>query len=278
MATADRTPPGADPAATGDPGRADRAAGAPATRAPARRRSRRARPRAEARRRARASPAGPRSWCWCVAVLTVSYASSMRAYLQQRAHIGDLKDADRGARGRHRRPRAREAALARPGVRRGPGPRAVRLRHARRDVVRRARRGRRPARGRRRRCPTRRRSLRADADRRGTTTPGTPSVLAGNPPTRTRRPPPTFIDEPGARRGPRRSRPVIDPADEAAIAAQLGREPRGIHEVGHRCPCGNPDVVTTEPRLPERHAVPDDLLPHLPARGLADRHARGLRA
>ena len=27
-----------------------------------------------------------------VAVLTVSYASSMRAYLQQRAHIGDLKD------------------------------------------------------------------------------------------------------------------------------------------------------------------------------------------
>lgn len=23
-----------------------------------------------------------------------------------------------------------------------------------------------------------------------------------------------------------------------------------MHEVGHRCPCGNPDVVTTEPRLP----------------------------
>jgi hypothetical protein len=43
---------------------------------------------------------------------------------------------------------------------------------------------------------------------------------------------------------------VIDPADERAVAAQLGREPRAIHEVGHRCPCGNPDVVTTEPRLP----------------------------
>ncbi len=39
-------------------------------------------------------------------------------------------------------------------------------------------------------------------------------------------------------------------SDEAAVAAQLGREPRAIHEVGHRCPCGNPDVVTTEPRLP----------------------------
>ena len=42
---------------------------------------------------------------------------------------------------------------------------------------------------------------------------------------------------------------MIDPADESAVAAQLGRDPRAIHEVGHRCPCGNPDVVTTAPRL-----------------------------
>ena len=42
----------------------------------------------------------------------------------------------------------------------------------------------------------------------------------------------------------------LTPPDEAAVAAQLGREPRAIHEIGHRCPCGNPDVVTTEPRLP----------------------------
>jgi hypothetical protein len=48
----------------------------------------------------------------------------------------------------------------------------------------------------------------------------------------------------------------IDPADEAAIAAQLGRQPRGIHAVGHRCPCGNPDVVTTEPRLPNGTPFP----------------------
>ena len=41
----------------------------------------------------------------------------------------------------------------------------------------------------------------------------------------------------------------IDPRDEAAVEAQLGRPPRNIHAVGHRCPCGNPDVVTTEPRL-----------------------------
>ena len=43
-------------------------------------------------------------------------------------------------------------------------------------------------------------------------------------------------------------------SDEAVIAAQLGRPPRGIHAIGHRCPCGNPDVVTTEPRLP--HGTP----------------------
>jgi hypothetical protein len=55
---------------------------------------------------------------------------------------------------------------------------------------------------------------------------------------------------------PKTSGPVIDPADEAAIEAQLGRRPRGIHEVGHRCACGNPDVVTTEPRLPNGTPFP----------------------
>jgi hypothetical protein len=42
----------------------------------------------------------------------------------------------------------------------------------------------------------------------------------------------------------------LTPRDEAVVGEQLGRSPRAIHEVGHRCPCGNPDVVTTEPRLP----------------------------
>ena len=49
---------------------------------------------------------------------------------------------------------------------------------------------------------------------------------------------------------------MIDPSDVSAIEAQLGREPRAIHEVGHRCPCGNPDVVTTEPRLPNGTPFP----------------------
>jgi hypothetical protein len=49
---------------------------------------------------------------------------------------------------------------------------------------------------------------------------------------------------------------VITPADEAAFEAQLGRAPRSIHDIGHRCPCGNPDVVTTEPRLDDGTPFP----------------------
>jgi uncharacterized protein len=49
---------------------------------------------------------------------------------------------------------------------------------------------------------------------------------------------------------------MVSPDDVQAIHAQLGRSPRGIHEVGHRCPCGNPDVVTTEPRLEDGTPFP----------------------
>ena len=49
---------------------------------------------------------------------------------------------------------------------------------------------------------------------------------------------------------------MIEAEDVSAVEAQLGREPRAIHEVGHRCPCGNPDVVTTEPRLPSGTPFP----------------------
>ncbi len=49
---------------------------------------------------------------------------------------------------------------------------------------------------------------------------------------------------------------MIDPHDEAVIEAQLGRPPRAIHAIGHRCPCGNPDVVETEPRLEDGTPFP----------------------
>ena len=44
--------------------------------------------------------------------------------------------------------------------------------------------------------------------------------------------------------------------DVRAVAAQLGRPPRAIAAVGHRCPCGLPDVVVTSPRLPDGTPFP----------------------
>ncbi len=44
--------------------------------------------------------------------------------------------------------------------------------------------------------------------------------------------------------------------DRAAVAAQLGRPPRAIRAVAHRCPCGLPDVVETTPRLAEGTPFP----------------------
>lgn len=39
-------------------------------------------------------------------------------------------------------------------------------------------------------------------------------------------------------------------ADRDAVARQLGREPRGVVGVTWRCPCGDPGVIVTLPRLP----------------------------
>ncbi|HEX4790707.1 MAG TPA: DUF501 domain-containing protein [Actinospica sp.] len=42
---------------------------------------------------------------------------------------------------------------------------------------------------------------------------------------------------------------AVDPRDVTAVEAQLGRAPRGLRAVAHRCPCGRPDVVETAPRI-----------------------------
>jgi uncharacterized protein len=44
--------------------------------------------------------------------------------------------------------------------------------------------------------------------------------------------------------------------DRATVAAQLGREPRAMRAVAHRCPCGNPDVVESAPRLADGTPFP----------------------
>ncbi|MFI7588703.1 DUF501 domain-containing protein [Spongisporangium articulatum] len=49
---------------------------------------------------------------------------------------------------------------------------------------------------------------------------------------------------------------MAEPQDLEAVHRQLGRPPRGVHAVAHRCPCGNPDVVATEPRLDDGTPFP----------------------
>lgn len=45
-------------------------------------------------------------------------------------------------------------------------------------------------------------------------------------------------------------------ADLAAVRAQLGRAPRAVRAVAHRCPCGLPSVVRTHPRLEDGTPFP----------------------
>jgi hypothetical protein len=46
------------------------------------------------------------------------------------------------------------------------------------------------------------------------------------------------------------------PADLAAISLQLGRQPRSVLAIVHRCECALPDVVETAPRLPDGSPFP----------------------
>lgn len=50
--------------------------------------------------------------------------------------------------------------------------------------------------------------------------------------------------------------PPAEQADLDAVERQLGRVPRGVVGVAHRCPCGCPDVLMTQPRLPDGTPFP----------------------
>ncbi len=51
------------------------------------------------------------------------------------------------------------------------------------------------------------------------------------------------------------SEPVSE-HDREVVARQLGRPPRALVAVAHRCPCGQPDVVQTAPRLEDGTPFP----------------------
>ena len=48
----------------------------------------------------------------------------------------------------------------------------------------------------------------------------------------------------------------LQPGDREVVQAQLGRPPRAMRAVAHRCPCGLPDVVETSPRLEDGTPFP----------------------
>ena len=48
----------------------------------------------------------------------------------------------------------------------------------------------------------------------------------------------------------------VSTKDLATIQLQLGRTPRDVHAIAHRCPCGKPDVVETPPRLSDGTPFP----------------------
>lgn len=55
---------------------------------------------------------------------------------------------------------------------------------------------------------------------------------------------------------PRPMAELPTPTDLEAVSLQLGREPRGVLSVAHRCECGLPDVVETTPKLPDGAPFP----------------------
>jgi hypothetical protein len=49
---------------------------------------------------------------------------------------------------------------------------------------------------------------------------------------------------------------ALAPGDLAVVERQLGRTPRAVRGVAHRCECGLADVIETQPRLPDGSPFP----------------------
>ncbi len=49
---------------------------------------------------------------------------------------------------------------------------------------------------------------------------------------------------------------TVTDQDRAVVAEQLGREPRALRAIAHRCPSGHPSVIQTNPRLADGTPFP----------------------
>jgi uncharacterized protein len=50
--------------------------------------------------------------------------------------------------------------------------------------------------------------------------------------------------------------PLVTDAERTIVGKQLGRTPRALRALAHRCPCGLADVIETSPRLPDGTPFP----------------------
>ena len=73
---------------------------------------------------------------------------------------------------------------------------------------------------------------------------------------------------------------IVAAADREAVRRQLGRTPRGLRRVAHRCRCGLPDVVETAPRLEDGTPFPTTFYLTCPraARAVGTLEADGMMA
>ena len=189
-----------------------------------------------------------------VCALALTVVVPLRNYVAQRQELAAVTAQQQALAAEVDELGREQARLADPAEIAAAGPLPARLRDAGRGALRRAAAV--------RRAPTARRDPAADGR------PGTASCGARSQTDRRG-------SKQGAERGhgecavpgtPRRERRAgrrlsaehapVDAADEAAVAAQLGRAPRGVLAVAHRCPCGLPAVVQTAPRLPDGTPFP----------------------
>ena len=154
------------------------------------------------------------------------------------------------------RPAAGAGAVGRPGLRRAAGAGAAEVRQGGRPVLQRHRPGDRGAEtaglGRRRGTPGRRER------------PWYGQVWQSV----------RLADQPSAGMAPVPDEVSISAADLAAASRQRGREMRGVVAVAHRLPVRRAGRGPDRAAAARRHAVPDDLLRHVPPAHRARQHPR----
>ena len=206
------------------------------------------------------SPVAPRCSSWCWRCSRCARVAGCGQYLEPAPPASASLRARRRSQAARRRAAGAGAAVGRPAVRRGAGPRAAALRAAGRDGVRRLRR---PA--------PRRRCRRRPGPGRSRVVPTALWQLAAG-----------TVGDAGARSPPGPAAAAVTPAgrpaDLAAVARPAGPRARAASRRRAPLPVRPPGRRATAPRLHDGTPFPTALYLTCPRATAADRHPRGVRA